>query len=752
MSDLWHALDGSLIKDASAQRMRWEDVQTGRPALLYLWHAKSYGTGALTPEWQGKLGREFLLGDGMYFAPTPALASSFGSPEPYEVELRNPFVIERANGTSMKDLDPADIASEGYDSIMVRSGQFGFGGGQESLRQVVLFPSHASQARQIDKIPTATETLDVGTEVMTPDGDIGKITSFTSMGTVSVKVKGQPKVQTFAPFQLRWPDGSKVADNNGWGKPLTMYRPGERMAAAEKRIDYCKVCGQRIQKIDTWKHQRPQPNGKPWDHAAEPGGTKTATLQVERPWDGASEEGSVTRSGYKRGLGYVIQQADDGEGFVWVTLAGTQQTPVDRGVAATLEQARAAIDDNAKEGKTAAGPIKFVRSTAVPGRLIADNGKDLIDDASYISAAIDKDREGGYVLRFWVPGKGRPVHEDWFDRQDEAKRVGITMLTESLDAGDHNLEYWISNSYHQTYMRTLYGSKEASGGGVEQLIERYLSAIPSGDAALLRARMPTVVEGATGGPSFAWFSPDAWTLNFTDGGPITFELVVHEMTHVLDWAAGRISGTDAYAKGLVPRGFGKDWGGPRYLRESHSVAAEVFVDAYMAAHFPGKEGIAFDRLRETDPERYAGLMEIARNVAQAGSVLGTFSKTAARPKPVSGYTFTVRDDETCRTGVITEAWFGGQLVGRMSFNISWPYLSVWKVDVDAAHRRKGLATQLLWEAHAYRPDLKVLHSGFSSDEGQEFAESTPSSWNRVKGWDDRQPRRPTGVWQGLVEM
>lgn len=50
---------------------------------------------------------------------------------------------------------------------------------------------------------------------------------------------------------------------------------------AAGNIDYCKICGTRIQRSgpkDRWRHQRPQPSGQPWDHSPVPGGTKTAAV------------------------------------------------------------------------------------------------------------------------------------------------------------------------------------------------------------------------------------------------------------------------------------------------------------------------------------------------------------------------------------------------------------------------------------------------------------------------------------------
>lgn len=145
---------------------------------------------------------------------------------------------------------------------------------------------------------------------------------------------------------------------------------------------------------------------------------------------------------------------------------------------------------------------------------------------------------------------------------------------------------------------------------VEQMMDAYLDVIPSNDAAIIRSKRPKVVRHESAprnAPSFAWYDGSNNTLNFLPG-PITQDLISHEMTHALDALSGWISMTTAY-KALC-----------RGIRSGALTPQEVFVDAYMAAHFSGKQGVWFDGLPD---DQRRGLIEIATNVARAASVLRT---------------------------------------------------------------------------------------------------------------------------------
>ncbi len=143
----------------------WGDLKTGEPLVIYGWRGEGGGSGALTPEQQDKFGRKYLLGDGVYVAPSQTLAASFGEPRPHRVVLKNPYVIPEANGASLKALDIVQLRKDGYDSIVIRKGQWGFGRGQEDLRQLVVFPAHTSQVTPVKRIPRPTNRIAKGAKV-----------------------------------------------------------------------------------------------------------------------------------------------------------------------------------------------------------------------------------------------------------------------------------------------------------------------------------------------------------------------------------------------------------------------------------------------------------------------------------------------------------------------------------------------------------------------------------------------------------
>lgn len=76
---------------------------------------------------------------------------------------------------------------------------------------------------------------------------------------------------------------------------------------------------------------------------------------TDHPWDGEYEDGTFSSPRHKTGLGYVIQNDEDGDGFVWGLYSGTQMTQVTSGRADSLDEARADAEAAASQGgKTAA--------------------------------------------------------------------------------------------------------------------------------------------------------------------------------------------------------------------------------------------------------------------------------------------------------------------------------------------------------------------------------------------------------------
>lgn len=130
----------------------FDEVKTGEPILLRAFHGTSVHpdnlkAGFVVPEsernpfsekLQKALGREGLLGSGVYFSDKKFEAEKYGSPVAVEVELKKPYVIGKGYWSDFKDLDIQKLRAEGYDSIICRGGKYGLYGG-ENYRQGVVF-------------------------------------------------------------------------------------------------------------------------------------------------------------------------------------------------------------------------------------------------------------------------------------------------------------------------------------------------------------------------------------------------------------------------------------------------------------------------------------------------------------------------------------------------------------------------------------------------------------------------------------
>ncbi|RJO60343.1 MAG: hypothetical protein C4542_09635 [Dehalococcoidia bacterium] len=127
-----------------AGALDWSFAETGKPITLNGYRGSGV-YGGLTAEQQVRFGREYLLGDGIYIAPTPRTAGHFGTPEPAHVNFSYPYVLQEANGATLRALDIEAIRAAGHDGIIIKRGQWGFGAGQEDLRQAVLFPQYAAR-------------------------------------------------------------------------------------------------------------------------------------------------------------------------------------------------------------------------------------------------------------------------------------------------------------------------------------------------------------------------------------------------------------------------------------------------------------------------------------------------------------------------------------------------------------------------------------------------------------------------------
>lgn len=241
-------------------------------------------------------------------------------------------------------------------------------------------------------------------------------------------------------------------------------------------------------------------------------------------------------------------------------------------------------EERGPDGRRILGVYRIIRRSPVSAALSDFERGDRVEAAGESGSVVGIRGQGnaftkGYILISFDSDPERPAWYPW----REVRKVGKTAMA------------------LPDFKRT---------DDVEQMMDAYLDVIPSNDAAIIRSKRPKVVRHESAprnAPSFAWYDGSNNTLNFLPG-PITQDLISHEMTHALDALSGWISMTTAY-KALC-----------RGIRSGALTPQEVFVDAYMAAHFSGKQGVWFDGLPD---DQRRGLIEIATNVARAASVLRT---------------------------------------------------------------------------------------------------------------------------------
>lgn len=178
----------------------WHELQTGQPAMFYAWRGEGGSSTPLSDRWQAKLHRRYLLGDGIYAAPTKLMAKRFGDPVLCQIILHAPYVFPQASGTTFESFDLAACRAA-HDGIVIRAGR---AVGNEDIRQVCVFPDYAAQVTMRIAAPKFT-TLQPGARVrITSDwpndyarqtyghlsGQIGTVTSII-MDNPNVKIKGK---------------------------------------------------------------------------------------------------------------------------------------------------------------------------------------------------------------------------------------------------------------------------------------------------------------------------------------------------------------------------------------------------------------------------------------------------------------------------------------------------------------------------------------------------------------------------------
>lgn len=178
----------------------WHELETGRAAMFYAWRGHGGSSTPLSERWQQKLGRRYLLGDGIYAAPTKLMAKRFGDPVHCRVILRNPFVFPTATASTFEHFD-LGACQEAHDGIVIREGR---AVGNEDIRQVCVFAPHAAQV-EMDIAPPRITTFQAGAKVRVTDrftsayaqetyghlcGQTGVVKSI-SLGHPNVRIKGK---------------------------------------------------------------------------------------------------------------------------------------------------------------------------------------------------------------------------------------------------------------------------------------------------------------------------------------------------------------------------------------------------------------------------------------------------------------------------------------------------------------------------------------------------------------------------------
>lgn len=110
----------------------WHELESDVPAMFYAWRGVGGFSTPLSDRWQAKLGRRYLLGDGIYAAPTKLMAKRFGEPKRCRITLWNPFVFHSASAATFEHFSLEECRLK-HDGIVIREGR---AVGNEDIRQV----------------------------------------------------------------------------------------------------------------------------------------------------------------------------------------------------------------------------------------------------------------------------------------------------------------------------------------------------------------------------------------------------------------------------------------------------------------------------------------------------------------------------------------------------------------------------------------------------------------------------------------
>ena len=191
------AIERSLPKASDLVGTPWTALETGVPATVFVYRGTD-GTPSrslLSDKYRVELGREHLLGSGLYVTSTASRANNYGLPLPHRAELKNPYVIDHAGIDDVRRLDLNGIKAAGHDSIVLKRGRTV---GNEDIAQAVIFPEFVSQVTKLDKLPS--NALAKGSRFLSPikagmisAGEPVTVIGFSAWGHIEIKGKSGAK-------------------------------------------------------------------------------------------------------------------------------------------------------------------------------------------------------------------------------------------------------------------------------------------------------------------------------------------------------------------------------------------------------------------------------------------------------------------------------------------------------------------------------------------------------------------------------
>jgi hypothetical protein len=187
----------------------WQLLKTGKEATFYGFRGEGgRSRSLLSQKWSNRMGRDTLLGEGVYIAPTKTIAANYGEPISHRVTLKNPYVIESATGTDVwKNLNVGEIKAAGHDGIVIKSGR---GEGGEAMAQAIVFPEHSGQAVKAKPQPgemvvgvkvKSVKEIKYGGETY-PPGLEGKLAGFSPWGHPYIKTADGKKIAALNPDDI----------------------------------------------------------------------------------------------------------------------------------------------------------------------------------------------------------------------------------------------------------------------------------------------------------------------------------------------------------------------------------------------------------------------------------------------------------------------------------------------------------------------------------------------------------------------